>query len=360
VILIASLVLLVLNPWSPWESTDDAFLESRVTEVAPKVSGLVTGVYVRDNERVPAGRLLVEVDPRDWQDKVDRAQAGLALAQARRAGAQEHLRSAQITTAAGKSQAQAEVERARQALAQAEAEAAVAEAQRLRMAAEFERYQKLDARAISPQQLDLVRRNAEAAQAQVEASKTRVAAFRAAIAVAEAELASKEAGPFQVAEQAAEVRRATAEEAEARAVLAQAELDLSHTKVIAPVEGRVTRRSVETGNYVVPGQALLALVQPELWVVANFKETQLTRMRPGQPARIAIDARPGRWYPAHVDSIQAGSGARFSLLPPENATGNFVKIVQRVPVKIVLDSVPDALLGSVGPGMSVEAEVRIR
>ena len=166
---------------------------------------------------------------------------------------------------------------------------------------------------------------------------------------AEAEVVLSEAG----------VETATAAVQQAEARLQQAELNFSYTKIIAPMDGRVTARTVQPGNYVQPGQALLALVPKDVWVTANFKETQLTYMRPGQPVELRVDAYPNRKFKGHVDSLQAGTGARFSLLPPENAVGNYVKVVQRVPVKIVFDDpLPDGL--DIAPGMSVVPEVKVR
>ena len=172
-------------------------------------------------------------------------------------------------------------------------------------------------------------------------------------------MASANSAPQQVAVSRAQVEVLKGEAERARADLATAELNLSYTKIVAPADGRITRKSVEAGALVQPGQALFAIVPTDFWVVANFKETQLRHMKPGQPAAIAVDAWGGRTFKGHVDSIQTGAGARFSLLPPENATGNYVKVAQRVPVKIVFDELPDAA-HPLGPGMSVVPAVRVR
>lgn len=176
---------------------------------------------------------------------------------------------------------------------------------------------------------------------------------------AEARLAAARTAPDQVASSRTQAVAAGAEMERLQAAVRQAELDLSFSRITAPVAGRVTKKAVETGNYVTTGQALLALVPAQVWVVANFKETQLTAMRPGQQAEVHVDTYPGRTFRGHVDSIQAGTGSRFSLLPPENATGNYVKVVQRIPVKIVLDEAPDPE-HPLSPGMSVVPEVRVR
>jgi membrane fusion protein (multidrug efflux system) len=172
-------------------------------------------------------------------------------------------------------------------------------------------------------------------------------------------LAATKSAPKQVAQSRSQSDAAEAEIARAEAEVKQAQLNLSYTKVYAPISGHVTRKSVEQGAYVQTGQPLLALVDPDLWVVANFKETQLAKMQPGQPVTVTVDTHPDVTFAAHVDSVQRGSGARFSLLPPENATGNYVKVVQRVPVKIVFDDLKQVEPYALGPGMSVVPTVKI-
>jgi membrane fusion protein (multidrug efflux system) len=266
---------------------------------------------------------LLEIDPRDYDTSLAQARADDATAQAQLEQAR-----AQITVDDAKA-------------AQQQAAVTAAEAEATRAAADLKRYESVESRAISGSQLDLAR-----AQGQTTDAALQVARNQAKAAEAQAALS-----------------RASADAAEARvkqtqANLEQARLNLSYTRVNAPVNGRVTQRSVEAGNYVQTGQTLLALVPDEIWVVANFKETQLTHMRTNQPVEIRVDAYPGKTYKGHVDSIQAGTGARFSLLPPENAVGNYVKVVQRVPVKIVFDEVPDPALG-IAPGMSVSPKVKV-
>jgi membrane fusion protein (multidrug efflux system) len=280
-----------------YQSTDDAFIEGHVAAISPRVSGHVLKVHSNHNQQVKAGDLLIELDPADYQARLDSERASLEAARA--AAQQSH---AQIT-------------------------AAEAEAHRTEI--DLKRYQELAANdGTTKQRLDYATAAAQAAAAQLEAAKKQAAAADA---------------------------KATQNEAAVR----QAELALSYTRIAAPHDGRVTKKSVEIGEYVTVGQPLLAIVGKDVWVVANYKETQLRRMRIGQKTVIKIDAYPARKLVGHVDSIQAGTGARFSLLPPENATGNYVKVVQRVPVKIVFDEEPNAPAG-LAPGMSVVPEVRVR
>ena len=250
------------------ESTDDAFIDAHISAIGARVAGQVTKVLVDDNQAVKQGDVLVEIDPADYEVKLEQARAQLLAAKA------------------------------------------VA----LRAGLDLSRYQKLirtdDA---SRQQLDAARADADSAKANA------------------------------LLQQAA---------------VRQAELDLSYTRVVAPESGRATHRSVEVGDYLKIGQPLLAIVPSRVYVTANFKETQLTRIRPGQPVKIKVDVYPGRVFRGHVDSIQSGTGAQFSLLPPENATGNYVKVVERIPVKILIDSFEAA--APLSPGMSVEPTVAVK
>jgi membrane fusion protein (multidrug efflux system) len=309
---------------APYESTDDAFIEGFVTLVSPRVPGLVVKLRVTDNERVKEGDVLVEIDPRDYETRLARARADLANAEA-----QLEQAKAQVAVDEAKAQQQ------HSAVEAAEAEAARAEA-------DLKRYEAAESRAVSRIQLTLAQTQARSTSANLG-----VARHQAKSADAQASLSR------------VSVAAAVARVEQNRASLTQAELDLSYTKVQAPVSGKVTRRTVEQGIYVQTGQSLLALVPEDLWVVANFKETQLRHMRPGQPVRLRVDAFSGRDFDGKVDSIQSGTGARFSLLPPENAVGNYVKVVQRVPVKIVFDQpLPPEL--EIAPGMSVVPKVRIK
>jgi membrane fusion protein (multidrug efflux system) len=285
-------------------------------------------------------------------------------------------------------QARAQVDTAIANAAQAQAQVMAAAAEATRAGTDVRRLQELAQRdQVSRQELDYAVAAARTAAAQLEAARKRAAAAEAQVSearaaqqmsaeslrqtesqVAEAEarlaeargrLAAAQARPHEVDVSRAQTQSAHAEVEQARAAVMQAELALSYTQIQAPEAGRVTRKAVEEGAYVQAGQTLMAIVPVHVWVVANFKETQLTHMRPGQPAEITVDAYPGKILQGHVDSLQSGTGARFSLLPPENATGNFVKVVQRVPVKIVLDAPPDAHY-LLAPGMSVVPVVRVR
>lgn len=309
---------------APYESTDDAFIEAHVTPIAPQVPGRVVGLLVQDNQQVKAGDVLVQIDPNDYQVKLDQARADLAADRSR----------------VEQAKAQAAVDQAK--VAQEKANIVAAQAEAARADADARRYQAVGDAAVSRSQQDLATTQARSADAEVTAARNRELAAEA------------QAGLDQAA-----IQTAAAEVEEGQADVHQAELNLSYTQVKAPEAGYVTHRTVENGAYVQSGQALLAIVPRQVWVVANFKETQLTYMRPGQPVSVSVDAYPQIQFKGHVDSIQSGSGPRFSLLPPENASGNYVKVVQRVPVKIVLDDVADANV-ILGPGMSVVPEVRVK
>jgi membrane fusion protein (multidrug efflux system) len=272
-----------------------------------------------------------------------------------------------VQAQAGLKAAQVQVDVARAALQQAEARRAAAEAEAQRAAADAERYRALFKKdEISKQLLDRAETEARATAANLDAARQTVAAAQASlrqaetmVRQAEGRLQEAQARPEQIRVRRADFEAASVEIERARAALQQAELNLSYTRIYAPESGYITKKSVEPGNIVGAGQVLMALVSDRLWVVANYKEVQLRRMRAGQPVSIKIDAYPQRKFRGQVDSIQSGSGARFSLMPPENATGNYVKVVQRVPVKIVFtEPLPPEL--KIGPGMSVVPEVRVR
>jgi membrane fusion protein (multidrug efflux system) len=342
-----------------WESTDDAFIESAVVQVAPRVAGSLVVVAVDDNQLVRAGDLLARLDPRDFQTRADQAQAALSLAEAMLESARVSVRMTEASTAAAVDEANAALTAAQAKVEQQRAEVVAAQTELDRAQAERERYEALPPAAASQQQRDVVRAAAESAAARLRANQTQVAAAEAEVEAARSRVVAAEADRLRVDVARAEVTRREAEVRQAGAALEEARLMLSYTEVTAPVAGRVTRKAAWAGDYVQIGEALLALVPVEAWVVANFKETQLGAMRAGQGARIRIDAY-GASFDGHVDSVQAGSGVRFSLLPPENATGNYVKVVQRVPVKIVFDPLPDPGRYLLGPGMSVVARVRVK
>ncbi len=305
-------------------STDDAAIDGATVTISPKVAGYVKTLAITDNQLVKAGDVLLVLDEADYLTRRDRAKAVLEGAGAAAEAARRNAETATVT--------------APSTLAAAEAHLAAATANWDKAARDLKRMQRLSNDARSKEQLDQA----------VSVEK----GMRAALEAAQAQLRAAETAPHVVAEAQSNRDRLAAQVREAEAALQQAELDLANTKITAPIDGRIAKRGVERGNYVQPGQALTTLVGNDLWVVANFKETQLRNVRVGQPVRIAIDAYPDKILTGKIDSIQAGTGAFFSAFPPENATGNFVKVVQRVPVKIVFDQAPDPAL-ALGPGMSV-------
>jgi membrane fusion protein, multidrug efflux system len=364
------------------ESTDDAQVDAHVTQIAARVGGSVLRVPVADNQQVDTGAVLVEIDPRDYQVAVERARAELADAQAAAAAAQSNVPITSTTATSNVTNAQGSVEQARGTVdaAQKEVEAAharlstararlrEAQANATKTARDVERLRGLLAKdEVSQQQFDAAAAAADAAKAAADSAASQVIEAEAGIRVAESKLVqarglqqqadaglrTAQTAPEQVAATRARAESALARVKQTQAALAQAEFNLQYTTVKAPQRGVVSRKSVEIGQVIQPGQPLMALIPLEnVWVTANFKETQLTSMRPGQRATIRVDAYGGREFKGHIDSIAPATGARFSLLPPENATGNYVKVVQRVPVKIVLEAGqdPEHLLR---PGMSV-------
>jgi membrane fusion protein (multidrug efflux system) len=309
---------------APYEDTDDAFIDGYVTLISPRVSGPVVKLLITDNQEVKAGDELVEIDPNDYETSLARANADLAAA------------NSQVDV----SEAQVEVDESK--VIEAQASVVAAEAENARAAADLKRYQDVESRAVSKTDYDLALQKARSAQADLDAANSQVKAAQASVTLSKA---------------AVETAMAAVGQAQAR--LDQAKLNLSYTKIVAPFDGRITARSVQLGNYLSPGEVLFALMPRYVWVTANFKETQLTDMRPGDPVEVHVDAYPNQNFKAKVDSLQAGSGARFSLLPPENAVGNYVKVVQRVPVKIVFDEdLPTNL--DIAPGMSVEPKVKVK
>jgi membrane fusion protein (multidrug efflux system) len=325
VLIVAVLVLLYWLHARQFQSTDDAFVDTHIVRLAPQISGQVARVLVTDNARVEPGQVLVEIDPSTVRAALeqaiaqrDEAAARLAQSEAQLAGSQESYRQSRVQVPG---------------LA-AQATAAERNAERLRT------LQATTPRAIAAQQVDQAVAEARQAEAQ------RDAAMRAAAG------AQAQARAARTAIQAA---RASLEAAQAS--ITQNQINLNHARVIAPVEGYVTQKTVAPGNYVQPGDQLMAIVPTALWVTANFKETQLSLMRVGQPVTMSVDACPAQLR-GKVISIQRGSGQAFAALPPENATGNFVKVVQRVPVKIAFLDLPKNC--PLGPGLSVSPSVRVR
>lgn len=424
VLVLASIALLIgvvigVHYWlyaRAHESTDDAFIDGHIIQISPKASGYVAKVYVDDNQQVKAGDLIVELDARDYEARLQQAKAALQAGLAKQNEAQTNVSLTRAAGAASVQQAAATVRQARSGvestragaassqsrasqaasavqtaqanLEQARAQVLAAEAEATRANADVDRYQALFAKdEVSKQQLDLAVAAAHTASAQLDSARQKVVATQAQVnearssegaavetarqsqtqiigaqaGVGEAlgRLAQANTAPQQVAVSQAQSQTAGANTAQLQAEVEQAELELSYTKIYAPEAGRVTTKSVEAGALVQIGQPLLAIVPGEVWVTANFKENQIGRMIAGQPVEISVDAYPDKTFKGHVDSIQAGTGAQFSLIPAENATGNYVKVVQRVPVKIVFDEQPDPK-HILAPGMSVVPEVKVK
>jgi len=307
-----------------FETTDDAAIDAYTTQMAPRVAGQVTRLLFADNQHVETGQVLLLIDPRDYQAKVDQARAQQASAEAMW------------------QQAQAQVAVQQAAVDQAAANVRVAEAELVHAKEDYERFQKINPNAVTRQQVETAIAIYHSDQAKLEASRQTVGGAQAQLRAAQAQV---------------QAAQATLKQAEANT--RAAELQLSYCTIPAPVAGMVTHRTVSAGNYVNPGQALFALVQDDRWVTANFKETQLARIRPGQAVDLSVDAIPGVTFRGKVDSFQGGTGTVFSVLPSENATGNYVKIVQRLPVKIVFDD-PRTKDFTLAPGMSVMPAVRVR
>jgi membrane fusion protein (multidrug efflux system) len=322
-----------------YESSDDAFIDGHISNAAPKIAGRIDKVFITDNQLVKKGDPLVEIDPRDYDAQLKQKQAALDSTKAQAVAAQ-----------AGVEQQIARVKSLQATLDQNKADQRAAEAQADQTTDNLRRQQDLyDHHVVSIQDLTNAKDSNRSAQANVDSAKMKVLSDEAQIGAGEAEVRTF----------AALLQYVLAQQQENEANVETAQLNDSYTKVFAPESGRVTRKSVEPGDYVQVGQNLLALIPSNIWVTANFKENQLRLMRPGQPVEIGVDALGEKKFKGHVDSIQMGSGAAFSLLPPENATGNYVKVVQRVPVKIRFDSLPDVGL-PLGPGESVVPTVKVQ
>jgi membrane fusion protein (multidrug efflux system) len=386
-------VLIVLLGAGVWvwatagrETTDDAQVDAHVTPISSRVGGMVTDVPVKENQQIDAGATLVVIDPRDYQVALDKAHAELATAEADAAAARVNVpitstaATSNVSTArGGVEQAQAGIESSQRGveaatarLATAQARQREAEANSAKTSKDVERFKGLLAKdEISQQQYDAAVAAADAGRAAADSARSQVQEAQAGISMAQSQLTQSRAGhtqaaaqlesaqtaPEQIAAQRARASSADAKVLQQRAAVQQAELNLQYATVKAQLKGIVSKKSVEPGQIVQPGQPLMTLIPlEEVWVTANFKETQLQDVHPGQQAVVEVDAYGGREFKGHVESLAAATGSRFSLLPPENATGNFVKVVQRVPVRIAIDEKQDAeqLLR---PGMSVTAKV---
>jgi membrane fusion protein, multidrug efflux system len=372
------------------EETDDAYVSGHVHPVSARISGTVETVLVDDNQHVERGQVLLRLDPRDYQVRLQQAQAALDVARRQAASAGTAVEFSSQSAAAKATEADGGVRSAQAAISAAEAavaEAAAgiprakaalseAEANRRRAELDYQRYSDLVAKdQVSRQQFDHARaaldaaiaaRNAAAeairqAEARSVQARESVGRTRAELVQAQGKALSARAAGTETDVHRRQHEAAVAAMEQAEAALEDAELQLTYTEVRSPVAGRVGKKGVEAGQRLQPGQPLLAIVEDDLWVVANYKETQLTRMKPGQQVEVTIDSFPERTFRGHVDSMSPGTGAQFALLPPDNATGNFTKIVQRVPVKILLDR--ESTRGYerfIVPGMSVTAVTAVR
>jgi membrane fusion protein, multidrug efflux system len=313
------------------ESTDDAYTDGRAVVIAPRVAGDVVSLDVTDNQFVKKGQPLIHIDPRQY--RIDRELAEGSLETAKHQFAQQ-----QYGVEIGRKNFPAQLDQAQANLASAKANLAKAQS-------DYDRQRALSQQATTRQDVDAATAALKQAQAQVMLTS--------------AQVVQNSPVPQRIGETESQVGQSKGQIEQAQARLDQADLNLTWTVVEAPQDGWITKRNVEMGNYVAPGQQIFTIVAPEVWVTANFKETQLTDIRPGQPARIHVDAYPSLKLRGHVDSIQLGSGSKFSAFPVENATGNFVKVVQRVPVKIVIDSGLDPKL-PLPLGISVVPEVTVK
>ncbi len=378
-VIIAVVVLLVIGFFvyryvSSYESTDDAEVDGHINSISPRISGHVIKLNVNDNQYVQAGTVLVEIDPTDYQVAYEKAKAEFEDAQATAAAAGVNVPITDVSTSSQVSSTEADVASARAGIAAARQQFDAAKAQLVQAQAnnvkaqnDLVRYKQLvDKQEISQQQYDQAVAAAAADAAAVESARYTADAAQSQVTEAQGKLVQAEANyrNAQTAPRQMQVIRSRAASAEAQALqkkadLDQAQLNLLYTKIIAPVTGVVSDRTVEVGQNVAPGQELMKVIPlNDVWITANYKETQLREMKVGQPVTVEVDAS-GRSYKGKVDSIAGASGARFSLLPPENATGNYVKVVQRIPVKIVLDP-GENKDQSLRPGMSVEPKVWIR
>jgi membrane fusion protein (multidrug efflux system) len=376
------LVLLVVSWYwwysRRWEKTDDAEIDGHIYPISARVGGQVIKVNYDDGQFVHQGDVLVVIDPTDYKVALERAQAEYQDAQANQQAAQEGVPIADVgsfsqirSASADVIGAQAAVSAAQKQEEAAQAEVIEAQASAQKLNADVERYRMLLGKhEIAQQQFDQVTAEATAANATVDARKAALLAAQQQVRVAQSRLdqAHAELRNAQITPKQVEVTKAKAESAAAqtqryKAALDQAQLNVGYTTIVAPVDGIVGKRSVQVGQNVSPGQDLMAIVPlREIWVTANFKETQLARMQPGQPVRVKVDTYGGRNWDARVTSIGGATGARYSLLPPENATGNYVKVVQRIPVRIDFDNAdkPDFNRdGLLRPGMSVNPDVKV-
>ncbi len=375
-LLLIVVVVLLYRHFAAWESTDDAEIDGYIYPVSARVSGYVTRVMVDDNRYVEAGTVLVRLDPKDYEVALATANATLANDRASAAALQTNVPLISVNTSTELSSASADVENfnagllgAQRNFDAAQASLQQAEANDLKAQDDVNRYKPLAEKDEIPQQrytdaVDAQKATAaavDAARASAAAAEQAVAQARTKVTTAQARLVYAQTRPQQISVQRSRAAAADAETQRATSAYNQAQLNLQYTTIVAPISGIVGQRSVQPGQNVAPGQQLMTIVpldSQNIWVTADFKETQMTLMRPGQHVEISVDTY-GRTYQGHIDSIAGATGARYSLLPPENATGNYVKVVQRIPVKIFFEKGqdPEHLLR---PGMSVEPNVRVK
>ncbi len=346
-------------------STDDAQVEGDLNPIASRVGGTIAKVLVRENDNVKAGTLLVQIDPRDFEIAVSKAQADLAEAEANARGAHSNLPVASAASSSRLSMAASQLAGAQARLASTKAKLEEAKANSVRARQDLARAETLIAKdEIAQRDYDAAVAAAAAMKASQDAAEAAVHEAAGGIDAARAGLADARTAPQQNEIASARADSTDARIAQAQSALRKAELDLEYCSVKAPVDGVVTRKSIEPGQVIAAGQPLLSLVSlDDVWVVANFKESQLGKLRVGQRVEIEVDAYGGKSWPGHVESISAATGSRFSLLPPENATGNFVKVVQRIPVKIAIDknaAGEKAGESPLRPGMSAVPTVFVR
>ncbi|SMF03280.1 HlyD family secretion protein [Desulfovibrio gilichinskyi] len=335
------------------ESTDDAFVETHVVAISPRVSGHVAKVLVSDNQQIKKGAVIAEIDPRDYQVALDIATARLESAKASLNESDALVISAQQELA----QKKAELISQTAGLSKTKSEVAEAKAGYSRDESDLGRMQTIaKAGAVSLQEFDHAKAQERMSRANLNSAKFSIATQSAKVLQAKAVIEAAQ-GKLQQAYAQIDMRKAKLREAQA--AVEQAKLNLSYTNVVAPCSGYITKKAIEAGNYVMAGQNILSIVSPEVWIIANFKETQIMNMRAGQDVDIEVDSYPGIEFKGHVDSIQRGTGSRFTLLPAENAVGNFIKVVQRVPVKITLDSSAFEAGYNLAPGMSVVPSVNV-
>jgi membrane fusion protein, multidrug efflux system len=351
---------LIWHYYSVRESTDDAQIDGHIDPISARISGTVVQVLHDENQVVEKGTPLVELDREDYQVAADRARADLADAEANAVAASVGVPLTTTTSSSQLEAADAAVAAAEQAVASGKAQVQEAEANYTKASSDLKRMEELVQKdEVSRQQYDAAVAAAASTKAALESTRAMLANAQSRAAEARAQAAAAHTVPEQIRMIKARASAAAADVQKYRAALAQAELNLKYTQILAPVTGILSKRNVEPGQVVQPGQPLFSIVNLEdIWVTANFKETQLRRMRTGQRAAISVDAY-GRSYSGFVESMGGATGSRFSLLPPENATGNYVKVVQRVPVRIGFDpgQDPNHLLR---PGMSVEPTVYVK